>query len=44
MEVAAVGQIGRRLGFSANAKAEGALVFVGYGITAAELNYNDYAG
>ena len=32
------------LGFSANAKAEGGLVFVGYGITAAELNYNDYAG
>ena len=32
------------LGFSANTKAEGGLVFVGYGITAAELNYNDYAG
>src|ERR1043165_5003668 len=32
------------LGFSANAKVEGGLVFVGYGITAAELNYNDYAG
>ena len=32
------------LGFSANAKAEGGVVFVGYGITAAELNYNDYAG
>src|ERR1700741_986057 len=29
---------------SANAKAEGGFVFVGYGITAAELNYNDYAG
>src|SRR5262249_30205967 len=32
------------LAFSANAKTEGAGVFVGYGITAAELNYNDYAG
>ena len=32
------------LAFSANAKAEGGGVFVGYGITAAELNYNDYAG
>jgi Zn-dependent M28 family amino/carboxypeptidase len=32
------------LAFSANAKAEGGIVFVGYGITAAELNYNDYAG
>jgi Zn-dependent M28 family amino/carboxypeptidase len=32
------------LAFSANGKAEGEVVFVGYGITAAELNYNDYAG
>jgi Zn-dependent M28 family amino/carboxypeptidase len=32
------------LAFSANGKAEGGVVFVGYGITAAELNYNDYAG
>lgn len=32
------------LAFSANAKAEGGIVFVGFGITAAELNYNDYAG
>ena len=32
------------LAFSANGKAEGEIVFVGYGITAAELNYNDYAG
>ena len=32
------------LAFSANAKAQGNVVFVGYGITAAELNYDDYAG
>src|ERR1700752_4208362 len=32
------------LAFSANAKTEGGAVFVGYGITAAELNSNDYAG
>ena len=31
------------LAFSANAKVQGDTVFVGYGITAAELNYNDYA-
>ncbi len=31
------------LAFSANAKTEGGLVFVGYGITATEMNYNDYA-
>ena len=32
------------LGFSTNAKVEGAPVFVGYGITASELNHDDYAG
>ena len=32
------------LGFSSSATVEGGLVFVGYGITASELNYNDYAG
>jgi len=32
------------LGFSANAKVEGGIVFVGFGITASELNYNDYSG
>jgi hypothetical protein len=32
------------LAFSANAKVQGDTVFVGYGITAAELNYDDYAG
>ncbi len=32
------------LGFSANAKVQGEIVFAGFGITAAELNYDDYAG
>src|ERR1041384_617887 len=32
------------LGFSANGKASGQLWFAGYGITAAEQNYDDYAG
>jgi aminopeptidase YwaD len=32
------------LGFSSNAKAVGSLVFVGFGITASEQNYDDYAG
>lgn len=32
------------LGFSANGKVEGGLVFAGFGITASELNYDDYAG
>jgi aminopeptidase YwaD len=31
------------LGFSSSVKVDGILVFVGYGITASELNYNDYA-
>jgi hypothetical protein len=31
------------LGFSSSAKVDAGLVFVGYGITAAELNHNDYA-
>jgi aminopeptidase YwaD len=31
------------LGFSSSAKLTGGLVFVGYGITASELNHNDYA-
>jgi len=31
------------LGFSSSTTAEGGLVFVGYGITATELNHNDYA-
>jgi len=32
------------LGFSANGKVEGGIMFVGFGITASELNYDDYAG
>jgi Zn-dependent M28 family amino/carboxypeptidase len=32
------------LAFSTNAKVDGGIVFAGYGITAAELNYDDYAG
>lgn len=31
------------LGFSSSAKVNGGLVFVGYGITASELNHDDYA-
>jgi Zn-dependent M28 family amino/carboxypeptidase len=31
------------LGFSSSAKVSGKLVFAGYGITASELNHNDYA-
>ena len=31
------------LGFSSSAKVSGKLVFAGYGITAADLNHNDYA-
>src|SRR5256885_15739190 len=31
------------LGFSASGNVGGSVVFVGYGITASELNYNDYA-
>ena len=32
------------LGFSTNANVTGSLVFVGFGIKASELNYDDYAG
>src|SRR5687768_11363277 len=32
------------LGFSANGKVGGELVFVGFGITASEQNYDDYSG
>jgi hypothetical protein len=31
------------LGFSSSSNVEGSIVFAGYGITASELNYNDYA-
>lgn len=43
-EKLAVGTDWLPLGFSSSAKVEGGLVFVGYGITASELNHNDYAG
>ena len=32
------------LGLSSSAKVEGGIVFAGFGITAAELNYDDYSG
>ena len=32
------------LAFSANGKAAGEILFAGYGLTASELNYDDYAG
>jgi aminopeptidase YwaD len=32
------------LGFSTSAKVEGGIVFAGFGITASELNYDDYSG
>ena len=32
------------LAYSGNAKVSGGIVFAGFGITAAELNYDDYAG
>src|SRR5687767_13346249 len=39
-----VGEDWMPLGFTSNAKVAGPLVFAGFGITAAELNYDDYAG
>jgi aminopeptidase YwaD len=39
-----VGEDWMPLGFSANAKVSGTLEFVGFGITASEQNYDDYAG
>jgi aminopeptidase YwaD len=39
-----IGEDWMPLGISSNGRVEGPFVFVGYGITAAELNYNDYAG
>ena len=32
------------LGYSANTKVEGGIVFAGFGITASELNHDDYSG
>jgi len=40
----AVGTDWLPLGFSSSAKVEGGVVFVGHGITAPELNYNNYSG
>ncbi|HEX6186409.1 MAG TPA: M20/M25/M40 family metallo-hydrolase [Pyrinomonadaceae bacterium] len=39
-----VGEDWMPLGFGSNAKVEGAVVFVGYGITAAEQSYDNYKG
>ncbi len=39
-----VGEDWTPLGLSSNGKVDAPAVFVGYGITAAELNHNDYAG
>jgi hypothetical protein len=39
-----IGEDWMPLGLSANGRVEAPPVFVGYGITAAELNYDDYAG
>jgi aminopeptidase YwaD len=39
-----VGEDWTPLGFSSNARVEGAAVFVGFGINAADQNYDDYKG
>ena len=39
-----IGEDWMPLGFGSNAKVEAPVVFVGYGITAAEQNYDDYKG
>ncbi len=39
-----VGEEWMPLGFSSNGKVEGQVVFVGFGITASDQNYDDYAG
>ena len=44
IEILQVGVAWMPLGFSANSKVDGALVFVGFGITASEQNYDDYSG
>src|SRR5687767_338537 len=44
IDILRVGVAWMPLGFSSNAKAVGSLVFVGFGITASEQNYDDYAG
>lgn len=44
IDILRVGTAWMPLGFTANAKASGPLVFVGFGITASEQNYDDYSG
>jgi hypothetical protein len=44
VDILRVGVAWMPLGFTANGKVDGPLVFVGYGITASEQNYDDYAG
>jgi hypothetical protein len=44
IQILRVGVAWMPLGFSSNGKAEGSLVFAGFGITASEQNYDDYAG
>src|SRR5215213_5125015 len=39
-----VGEDWTPLGFSSNARVEGGVVFVGFGITASDQNYDDYKG
>ena len=44
VQILQVGVAWMPLGFTSNAKVSGSLVFVGFGITASEQNYDDYAG
>ncbi len=44
VQILQVGKAWTPLGFSSNTKVVGSLVFAGYGITASEQNYDDYAG
>ena len=44
VQILQVGKAWMPLGFGSNGKVVGSLVFAGYGITASEQNYDDYAG
>lgn len=44
VQILQVGKAWMPLGFGSNAKVVGPVVFAGYGITASEHNYDDYAG
>jgi hypothetical protein len=44
VQILRVGVAWMPLGFGSNGKVEGSLVFAGFGITASEQNYDDYAG